>query len=387
MPTLLLRAALYKSRAEPYAPTKASCGGSGEIQMSATVAEAVPEHLEEADSPPHAHVGGVSFSDLVRAHFKRERERKHGDTEAAQQAEQEFQGRLLEFQAQEGALAAAYWSTRNASAIAMTVGSPRGRRNPLIDTENEVRLHRVTDWVTRDAEPVADILHACDLLAIRVGEILRGTSARIAMRWLYAVQEHVLGYLERTPAHASDQEHELIAAQRRELARIEDYYLRAGAKAGRIVYATGMLIGATMIAAACSIVAIVLTHGAHHWNHDVRVLLLCTGAGAAGALVSVLSRMSGGTDKFSVDFEVGRPLLRRLGLYKPLVGSVFGLALYFLLVSGILMTKAPSERTTIYFYAIVAFLAGFSERFTGVMFGDAERLLSGDGEQPAAAAK
>jgi hypothetical protein len=112
-------------------------------------------------------------------------------------------------------------------------------------------------------------------------------------------------------------------------------------------------------------------------------LLLCTGAGAVGALVSVLSRMSGGGDKFTVDFEVGRPLLRRLGLYKPLVGSVFGLALYFLLVSGILMTKAPSERTTIYFYAVVAFLAGFSERFTGVMFGNAERLLSGDGDQPA----
>jgi hypothetical protein len=97
--------------------------------------------------------------------------------------------------------------------------------------------------------------------------------------------------------------------------------------------------------------------------------------------------MSGGGDKFTVDFEVGRPLLRRLGLYKPLVGSVFGLALYFLLVSGILMTRAPSHKTTIYFYAIVAFLAGFSERFTGVMFGNAERLLSGEGDQAPPPAK
>jgi hypothetical protein len=87
--------------------------------------------------------------------------------------------------------------------------------------------------------------------------------------------------------------------------------------------------------------------------------------------------MSAATDKFAVDFEVGRPLLRRLGLYKPLVGSVFGVALYFLLASGLLMTKPPQGKV-IYFYAITAFLAGFSERFTGVMFGGAERLLAGD---------
>jgi hypothetical protein len=345
----------------------------------------MPDHIEEAESPARAQVGAVSFSDLVRAHFKRERERKRGDTAAAEQADQEFNAQLKEFQEKEGSLDAVYWSTRNASAIAMTVGNSHGRRNPLVDTENEVRLHRVTDWVTKDAEPVADVLHACDLLAIRVGEILRGTSERIAMRWLYAVQEHVLGYIERTPPHEEgEHEEELIAAQRRELARIEDYYLRAGAKAGRIVYVTGMLIGATLIALGCAIAAIVVTRASHDWNHTVEVLLLCTSAGAVGALVSVLSRMSGGSDKFTVDFEVGRPLLRRLGLYKPLVGSVFGLALYYLLVSRILMTQPPKGHTT-YFYAIVAFLAGFSERFTGVMFGNAERLLSGEPEQPAPA--
>jgi hypothetical protein len=347
----------------------------------------MPDRIEEADSPASAQVGAVSFSDLVRAHYKRERARKHGDAEATAAAEREFCARLKEFEEQEGPLAAAYWSTRNASAIAMTVGNEHGRRNPFVDTENEVRLHRVTDWVTKDAEPVADILHACDLLAIRVGEILRGTSERIAMRWLYAVQEHVLGYIERTPSHDTKQEHQLITEQRRELARIEDYYLRAGAKAGRIVYVTGMLTGATVIAITCAILAITLTHNGHDWNHNVRVLLLCAGAGAVGALVSVLSRMSSGkNDKFSVDFEVGRPLLRRLGIYKPLVGSVFGLALYFLLISGILMTQAPSETNAIYFYTVIAFLAGFSERFTGVMFGNAERLLSGEDDQPPAPA-
>jgi hypothetical protein len=324
-----------------------------------------------------AQVGEVSFSDLVRAHYERERVRQTGDSDAFEAADGEFQVRLDRFQRLEGKLDAVYWSTRNASAIAMTVGAPRAARNPIADTETDVHLHRVTDWVTKDVEPIADTLHDCDLLAIRVGEILRGTSARIAMRWLYAVEEHLLGFIERTDKPDRAKQQAVAVEQRRELARIESYYLRTAAKAGRIVYVSGMLFGATLIAAVCSILAFLLTHAPHPWNHDVRLLLLCTGAGAVGALVSVLSRMSAATDKFAVDFEVGRPLLRRLGLYKPLVGSVFGVALYFLLASGLLMTKPPQGKV-IYFYAIAAFLAGFSERFTGVMFGGAERLLSGD---------
>jgi hypothetical protein len=143
-----------------------------------------------------------------------------------------------------------------------------------------------------------------------------------------------------------------------------------------------MIMGATIIAAACSLAAFFLTRDAHSWNHDLQVLMLCTGAGAVGALVSVLSRMTSGGDRFSIDFEVGRPLLRRLGLYKPIVGSVFGVALYFLLASGLLMTRPP-DGNRMDFYAIIAFFAGFSERFTGVIFGSAQRLVSGEAGEPA----
>lgn len=345
--------------------------------MTATVAGSAPLELGK-EVTTTAQSGAASFSDVVRTHFKRETARAARDDGAAEDADKEFQGKLKEFEGKEGEIVAVYWSTRNASAVAMTTGRSRGKGNPLVDTETAVRLHRVTDWVTRDSDAVADALHACDLLAIRVGEILRGTSERIAMRWLYSVEEHLLGFIERTNATDPDREHEVAASQRRELARIEGYYLRTAAKSGRIVYTTGMIYGAAVTATICAVLAIVLTHRFHSWNHDVRVLLLCAGAGAIGALVSVLSRMSGNDDKFSVDFEVGRPLLRRLGLYKPFVGSVFGVALYFLLQSGLLTTQPP-HGNALYFYGIVAFLAGFSERFTGVMFGSAERLMSGEG--------
>lgn len=81
---------------------------------------------------------------------------------------------------------------------------------------------------------------------------------------------------------------------------------------------------------------------------------------------------------FTIDVELGRPLLRRLGLYKPF-GAIFGVAVYWIFTAGLLAKQQiPHNDSRFFFFGIVAFLAGFSERFTGVFFGGAERLLAGD---------
>ena len=89
------------------------------------------------------------------------------------------------------------------------------------------------------------------------------------------------------------------AWKRNAFSEAEQYYLRTAAKAGRIVYVTGMLLGSTLIVAVCALAALLITREAHSWGREAEVLLLCSGAGAVGALVSVLSRMSGTRDKFS----------------------------------------------------------------------------------------
>jgi hypothetical protein len=85
---------------------------------------------------------------------------------------------------------------------------------------------------------------------------------------------------------------------------------------------------------------------------------------------------------FTIDFEVGRKSVRRLGALRPLTGAVFALALYFALQSNLLSIPIPKSPSQVYFYLVIGFLAGFSERVTRVLLTTtAEKVLpatSGD---------
>jgi hypothetical protein len=100
-------------------------------------------------------------------------------------------------------------------------------------------------------------------------------------------------------------------------------------------------------------------------------------AGGVGAVVSVLMRMSRG-DKFQIDHELGSRGVFRLGAFRPLIGAVSGVAVYFL-VNTRLLSIDPDARTLSY-YAILGFLAGFSERWTQVILSGAMRTVSGEEE-------
>ena len=53
----------------------------------------------------------------------------------------------------------------------------------------------------------------------------------------------------------------------------------------------------------------------------------CLLAGAVGAVMSVLIRMSSGN--LDVNHEFGREYLSNLGLVRPFIGAIFALLLYF----------------------------------------------------------
>ena len=78
---------------------------------------------------------------------------------------------------------------------------------------------------------------------------------------------------------------------------------------------------------------------------------------------------------------VGRRAIFYLGAYRPLVGAIFGLAMYFLLQSSLLQVQSGKEFST---FVVAAFLGGFSERFVKVMLNSAEKTVGGAGGPSAA---
>ena len=104
----------------------------------------------------------------------------------------------------------------------------------------------------------------------------------------------------------------------------------------------------------------------------------CLIAGALGALVSVVTRMS--ADKFHVRHEVGRSYVQRVAAFRPFIGGVFGLLVYFALQGGVIrqLDVPTDERDRFAFFLVLAFAAGFSERLVK------EVLRTTDSEEAAA---
>jgi prepilin signal peptidase PulO-like enzyme (type II secretory pathway) len=140
---------------------------------------------------------------------------------------------------------------------------------------------------------------------------------------------------------------------------------------GRTVYTQGMIIGLFLVAAlATAFVLPLLSWNVAGWDADLQALLISFGAGAIGGFVSVLQRMA--SEKFVVHYDLGKRTLYMLGSYRPVLGAVFGVFTYFLLASNLLETIPPDGDHALYYYGSLAFVAGFSERFTRVMVKRAE---------------
>lgn len=329
--------------------------------------------------------GPISFSELVWAHWQWERPLHTGN--AVEPAiEATYRHKLRKFEAQEGKIEVVYWSTTEASAIALTVKRRFGQY-PV------ARFHRATDWVTANAPKIADLLFSCESLAIRASEVLRGSSELIAMQRIASVASYLLGFIDRSGESPSDEDIAAVeATQRKELARIENYYQRAGNHAGRLVYFSGMLFGLLGLTGAMALAVWVLTSTGYiaPSTPGVATFIACLIAGSVGAIVSVMSRMASPgrrqSQRFSVDYELGRRAIRRLGGFRPFLGGVFGVAVYFALQSGLLRVDIPPTDQSFYFFAVVAFLSGFSERLAHVIIGGAEQSLEVATKAPSAPA-
>ena len=301
----------------------------------------------------------VSFPELTYAHFTRQEELKkaHNAGRHLYAGRDEELYRRLEaaFEARHGPIVNSYWCSKRASGVALTV---KTRPSVIPDV---IRLHWATDWTTGEFSALRELLFDCETLAVRVTEVLRDTSKRIAIQHVFNSMSFILGFAETKRAHDTEATKKLVRAQTHQLKEIEQYYHRAKGRSGQIVYLGGTLFGVLPFLGIALVAGIFRAFGAGH--ADVRTGAVCFAAGAVGALVSVTSRMS--QRNAAIDPEFGRDTVRTLGMLRPFVGAVFGLMTYFALKSGLVSFVGPNGGTTdtsLYFYVVLSFVAGFSER-------------------------
>jgi ABC-type branched-subunit amino acid transport system permease subunit len=97
-----------------------------------------------------------------------------------------------------------------------------------------------------------------------------------------------------------------------------------------------------------------------HWATWVAAVI----AGSVGAVVSVVQRINAGD--FELEYDVGRPYAFFLGGLRPLIGAAFALAISFAFTSGMMhlpISGTDRQANERYAILVVAFLAGFSERW------------------------
>jgi hypothetical protein len=314
--------------------------------------------------------------------------------------EGKFQEALEIFEHGEGRLVDSYWCDTRPGGVALTEKKPSLFRR-FIGRTSETRLHRMTEEVVRDEPDFARVLLEIDRYTIRVANVLSGMSRRIALFTLFALTRHILTFLEavhdRTEsARMNEQdpdrlelEENLLQGEREDALRVHEenlvwlrsYYQRAAARQAQIVYLAGMLVGFVALCVATVGLGFLFRAFAVP-GVDLTLFIGCLVAGGIGAMMSVLLRMSSG--KFSVNHEVGREYLTRLGSFRPAIGATFALVIYFALKGGLIpQVRLPSlelepDRAFGFFLA-VGFLVGFSERLAKEMLGQAESGLGGLG--------
>lgn len=141
------------------------------------------------------------------------------------------------------------------------------------------------------------------------------------------------------------------------LRHVDTYVRRSELQTAVRYYLFGLPLGIAVLAVA--LLPFIVRGG--RLDADPNQVLIAAAAGGVGAIASVMFRITRGQN---LEVNLGEGTLVTLvgGAFRPLVGAVFGVALY-VLVQGGLLPLDDSGGDRLMFYVGLSFLAGFSERW------------------------
>jgi hypothetical protein len=338
----------------------------------AGIAHPYEETAAAVDAAPPAPVKTrkrVSFSDLVDTWKVRE---------AGDEAERRYYERRADFEAANGEITDGYICEDGPMAIVLTAQPPSRFEKLFLFRKERIQLYTETERLVRAHPEVAHSLHRAEVQYVSVRQALRGLSQRLLVNWLFVWNRDVMISAATVEGVAPPEfEPQEIRRLERELDLISASYEQAASREAQIVYLGGMLMGVVALCALAVPVGLLLR--GTEVPVDLTTFFGCMIAGALGALISVVTRMS--ADKFHVRHEVGRGYVQRVAAFRPFIGGIFGVLVYLALagdvVTGITVPPVTDEPKRFAFFLVFAFAAGFSER----MVKEVLRSTSGDAER------
>ncbi len=244
-------------------------------------------------------------------------------------------------------------------------------------------------YCIKDDTEIDGMLLGCDRMAVEAVRLLEGRDLQSCTQVLYASAKTLLCFkeeLERRKASSIAQKirptkNDLKSEQINCLKIVKghlDYARQYHARAARLNaerrYSWGMLAGVFLLIVSALIFGVLLRRPQIPVPEEMSLLyifasLICGGVGAA---VSVMWRMINGN--LTVRHEVGRRTIFTVGVFRPITGALFGLLVFALIQSGLLPFTIQPENP-LFFYSVIGFLAGFSERFAPDMLQMTEKQL------------
>jgi hypothetical protein len=298
----------------------------------------------------------VSFAELTHLHHRWRKAVESPNAPDVAQREKRYHEARAAFEDEHGAIVDEYWCWHVASAVALTEKPRRAPASWFL--RPRIAFHRESDWATKDEANVARQLHRCDEIADGAMQVLSGLRRRICLHRVMTSAAHLLSFVDARAGHESADE--VVEQEKAALDATRTYYCQAANGQAQIVYFAG-IAGVT---AALGLFALF----ASWWIPlpgitESRDFYGAIAAGAFGALVSVIQRINSG--HFDLTYDVGRPYLAFLGGLRPMIGAGFGLILYFAVESGLLtiFDIPENEPQRLFAFLVIAFLAGFSERW------------------------
>lgn len=223
-----------------------------------------------------------------------------------------------------------------------------------------------------------DLLIRLTGVHIKARHVLQREDYRTIMETVFMVISYCMSSLDfdRSSQHQPTVKREVRRERSQVLAFLQSECARAEQDLDNIIhrraertYFNGML-GAVLGLSAAGVALANLLDQSGNFDASYKYLLIVGLAGSIGATISVMWRITFG--RFSpsnaiIAFQQGKKAsltLAVLGAVRPFIGAVFGLIVYALDRADLLPIKPPgTPEAALYYYAAIAFFAGFSERW------------------------